>query len=703
MPSDPPRHVAVIGAGLAGLVAARHFLHAGWTVTVFEAQGNLGGVWEKAYPWATLETPSPEYHFGEFPFPKRVDRLATKQQLLDYFTSYANHFGISDKIQYNSRVVKIQKRSDGSRGWSLSVMRSNGMTDSCDADFVVSSQGMFSGAARIPDLPGRETFGGTILHSSELKNDSTNVLQSSSNLVILGSAKTVVDSIMKRFEEPLPVKTARETHMVFRTATWLFPAKYLRFFDVGLFLHHRFWDPEIQWSRICKFLFGSSTTSPPRLETSNPKPLIPSKRPPASWLQLYMWGYKKTDPVAPDFSFDSRCGSLGIQDPRFLPLIRTNQVQTHPKTTIASLSPHTVHLTNGDRIRNVDAILLATGYHQTMVLPDGYGHLIENGGVFLYKNVIHPDLPDFAFIGMTTSFVTMSASMASHWLLALLRNDIHLPPPECQHAFITSRREAAQAKCGEKPHGAGSVDAFWFLDDLCMDLGINPLRKVRKWWGGKWNPLAWIDEVFGTYGPGEPPPKATLSNTTSSSSSPPTATCGICASDLLPSSFKKLPQCPHTLCPDCFETLSKSGSTMSGTQHSWIKCPYCGLVDGVEIGTCPNGSMNITQQKQTLPGFPTGSGSFTVTYSVSGTYYLHRTTYFPDTPEGKRVLDLMKTAWDRRLVFRIGTSITTGAQNTLVWAIHHKTSRSGGVQGYGFPDETYLWRVAEELKVRGVE
>ena len=63
---------------------------------------------------------------------------------------------------------------------------------------------------------------------------------------------------------------------------------------------------------------------------------------------------------------------------------------------------------------------------------------------------------------------------------------------------------------------------------------------------------------------------------------------------------------------------------------------------------------------------------------------------------------MMVTAFQRRLSFTVGTSLTTGATNTVVWAgIHHKTSPGGGT--FGYPDATYLGRVTEEFKVRNID
>ena len=56
-----------------------------------------------------------------------------------------------------------------------------------------------------------------------------------------------------------------------------------------------------------------------------------------------------------------------------------------------------------------------------------------------------------------------------------------------------------------------------------------------------------------------------------------------------------------------------------------------------------------------------------------------RTAYLPDLPKGRKVLHLLRKAFDARWIFTIGTSHTSAATDTVVWNdIHHKTSMSGG-------------------------
>ena len=60
--------------------------------------------------------------------------------------------------------------------------------------------------------------------------------------------------------------------------------------------------------------------------------------------------------------------------------------------------------------------------------------------------------------------------------------------------------------------------------------------------------------------------------------------------------------------------------------------------------------------------------------------------YLPDSPEGNRVLGLLRRAFEQRLIFTIGTSMTTGMQNVITWNdIHHKTSIWGGPRWYVWP------------------
>eukprot|EP00058_Branchiostoma_floridae_P022867 XP_002608357.1 hypothetical protein BRAFLDRAFT_91316 [Branchiostoma floridae] len=147
------------------------------------------------------------------------------------------------------------------------------------------------------------------------------------------------------------------------------------------------------------------------------------------------------------------------------------------------------------------------------------------------------------------------------------------------------------------------------------------------------------------------------------------------------------------------------------------QCPMCKAIVGELRGNQPPGRMDWhTDHRTRLPGFES-CGAIIIYYNFPsgkqgsghpnpGRYFsgTSRTAYLPDNEEGRELVQLLKRAFDNRLVFTIGTSVTTGATDTVVWNdIHHKTNTHGGASGYGYPDPGYLTRLREELAAKGIK
>ncbi|OCT63238.1 E3 ubiquitin-protein ligase DTX3L [Xenopus laevis] len=179
--------------------------------------------------------------------------------------------------------------------------------------------------------------------------------------------------------------------------------------------------------------------------------------------------------------------------------------------------------------------------------------------------------------------------------------------------------------------------------------------------------------------------------------------CPVCLCEPHPKLVLK--KCKHVICAGCWEQAMK---------HKPV-CPVCNVIYGVVIGNQPEGRMSHSAANFKLPGH--NCGTITLNYNFpngvqgenhpnpgkpySGTY---RTAYLPDSKEGREVLQLLEKAFKQKLVFTIGESRTTGAENTVTWNdIHHKTNTVGGPQEFGYPDPDYLKRIREELKAKGIE
>lgn len=126
--------------------------------------------------------------------------------------------------------------------------------------------------------------------------------------------------------------------------------------------------------------------------------------------------------------------------------------------------------------------------------------------------------------------------------------------------------------------------------------------------------------------------------------------------------------------------------------------------------------MAVLEQPFPLPGYE-AHGTLTILYEmpsgIQGPQHPHpgmpyrgtqRVAFLPASDEGRKVLNLLKIAFSRHLIFGVGVSATTGRDDVVVWAsIHHKTNVSGGPPRHGYPDDTYLARVQEELAAVGVK
>ncbi|XP_034726394.1 E3 ubiquitin-protein ligase DTX3L [Etheostoma cragini] len=170
---------------------------------------------------------------------------------------------------------------------------------------------------------------------------------------------------------------------------------------------------------------------------------------------------------------------------------------------------------------------------------------------------------------------------------------------------------------------------------------------------------------------------------------------------------KKQLKCKHEFCEDC---LAQSEKALGPT------CPLCRDVFGMMKGDQPDGAMTWQSFHSPLPGF-SDCGTITIQYEIfsgkqtknhpnPGHFYsgIRRTAYLPDNKEGREVLGLLKKAFDQKLIFTVGTSRTSGMENQVTWNdIHHKTSITGGPLCFGYPDPSYLSRVKEELKAKGIE
>lgn len=157
--------VVIVGAGPAGLAAARALTLRGIPYIQFERHTGVGGIWDidnpgtPMYRSAHFISSRDKSGFFDEPMPKRFADYPTRVQILEYTRAFAEAYGLGERIRFG---VEVQQATQGDDGiWTLRT--SDGEQR---ASALISSNGT-TWHPKVPQVPGIETFTGEIIHSGQ--------------------------------------------------------------------------------------------------------------------------------------------------------------------------------------------------------------------------------------------------------------------------------------------------------------------------------------------------------------------------------------------------------------------------------------------------------------------------------------------------------------------------------------------------------
>lgn len=122
--------IIVIGAGPGGLVCTKEILERGITdVLCLEQSEKLGGVFSDTYDNLLLTSSAVFSMFSDYWVGDGNEHhFWTKKEALDYWTGYAEHFGVTNHIQFGTKVTDVLRLDNG--GWELKL--NSGSVMQCD-------------------------------------------------------------------------------------------------------------------------------------------------------------------------------------------------------------------------------------------------------------------------------------------------------------------------------------------------------------------------------------------------------------------------------------------------------------------------------------------------------------------------------------------------------------------------------------------
>lgn len=160
----PTYDVVVVGAGFSGMYLLYRLRERGFRVHVYEAAGDVGGVWYwNRYPGARCDVPSLFYSYyfsGElWQEWTWTERYASQPEILRYAQYVADRFQLRKDITFGTRVTGARFDEAGSY-WRIRTDRGDEVT----ARFFIPAVGVLS-LASVPRLPGAESFRGESYHT----------------------------------------------------------------------------------------------------------------------------------------------------------------------------------------------------------------------------------------------------------------------------------------------------------------------------------------------------------------------------------------------------------------------------------------------------------------------------------------------------------------------------------------------------------
>lgn len=421
------KRVAVIGAGVSGITAAKGLLEEGIEPVVFEQGPQIGGVWTfdetlpdgggPAYRSLRTNTPKRPTAFSDFPFADDLPDYPTRVDITQYLNAYADHFHVREHIRFSTRVEAVEPADENC--WRVTM--AGGEVAVFDAVFVCS--GVFHSPV-LPYIPGAETFTGTMMHSRGYTGPEA---LAGKRVVVIGAASSGTDVAIETSQ------VAEQLWLSVRGNTWntaLKPVASPRF------------------KLIRDRLRLAKTRLVRRL--------------------VLALGLQQPAPARPDAPFARIEPPIILKD-KLRERIAAGAVCLKP--TITRITGDTILFEDGTHVQ-ADVIICATGY--TVKFPFLSPQIVSTdmAGLPLYRLVFAPDWPTLAFGGMfrLTGAVFPLSEMQARWAARVWRGTAHLPSPVTMWGAIRARQTTIVRR-GSNP---SRLEFEPYMDLLAAELGILP-------------------------------------------------------------------------------------------------------------------------------------------------------------------------------------------------------------------------------------
>uniref|UniRef100_J3LW36 Flavin-containing monooxygenase n=1 Tax=Oryza brachyantha TaxID=4533 RepID=J3LW36_ORYBR len=419
------KRVVIVGAGVSGLAACKHLLERGCRPVVLEADTVLGGVWARTPECTALQTPRPMYQYSDFPWPETTHK----------------------------------------------------------ADFVILCIGRFSGVPNIPTFPtgkGPEVFDGQVIHSMDYSKMGIN----NSKEMIKGKRVTIVGYLKSALDIAAECAEANGTDhpctMVVRTKHWIIPDYYAWGVHISKLYMNRF--SELLIHKPGEGLLLS---------------ILATILTPLRWVfskfaeSYYSIPMKKYDMVPDHSLFKALVACLVAITPKdHYKRLEEGSIVIKKSKTFSFCKEGVVVEGESLPIKS-DIVIFGTGFRGDQKIKNmftsEYFQSIAVGStsttVPLYRECIHPKIPQLAIIGYSESLANLyTTELRAKWLAHFMDGGFRLPSiAAMQNDVLEWEKFMKRYSPGYFRRSCIGILHIWYNDQLCRDMGCNPRRKKGFW------------------------------------------------------------------------------------------------------------------------------------------------------------------------------------------------------------------------------
>ncbi|XP_005319873.2 flavin-containing monooxygenase 2 isoform X1 [Ictidomys tridecemlineatus] len=445
------KKVAVIGAGVSGLVSLKCCVDEGLEPTCFERTEDIGGLWRfkenvedgraSIYRSVITNTSKEMSCFSDFPMPEDFPNFLHNSKLLEYFRIFAKKFDLLKYIQFQTTVLHVKRRPDFSSSgqWEV-VTQSAGKEQSATFDAVM----VCSGHHILPHMPlqsfpGIERFQGQYFHSRQYKRP---VGFEGKRILVIGIGNSASD---------IAVELSKEAAQVFistRKGSWVLS---------------RISEDGYPWDSVFHTRFSSM------LRNVLPRAIV-------KWMleqQMNRWFNHENYGLQPENKYLLKEPILNDDLPS---RILYGAVKVKPRVT--GLTETAAIFEDETVEEDIDVIVFATGYTFAFPFLEESLVKVEDSRVSLYKHMFPPQLEKatLACMGLIQPLGSIfpTVELQARWATRVFKGLCSLPTEKAMMEDIVTRNERRIDLFGTSQSQLLQTNYVDYLDELASEIGAKP-------------------------------------------------------------------------------------------------------------------------------------------------------------------------------------------------------------------------------------